>query len=598
MRNLSVLLFLVIIPSLAFAQLTWTETIVDAGFDGAYSVTAADFDGDGDMDLAGAAFEGDDLAWYENMDGSGETMTKHVITGSFLGAISVFAGDVNNDGVADLIVAGNDADKVLWWENDGSGTTWTSRAISPSYDGAYCVYGEDMDGDGDLDILGAARYDDEITMWENVNNGQVWIEHTVASGFDGAYSVHAADVNGDGFMDILGVARFDNTVAWFENDGDEVFTPHLIEDQYPAPWDVHAGDIDGDGDMDVLSVARYAGEVTWWENDGSGMDWSMHTLTDHLTGASSVMAVDLDLDGDCDVLAAGHGADHVAWWENLNQGELWAGHLIDDAINGPRTADVADIDMDGLPDVIAAASDDDCIKWYKQGYLHPPNGLSLKLLPFVTTIPGTGGQLFYKVYVNNTTGHLQWGNIWTEIETPDGNVYSPLDLRGVTWRRGESTTDLFSQIVPYWGEEGVYTFTMKLGAYNQGVVYTSHDFTFYKGAPTVSEFASWGLNETVYSATTATTDPSVPSEFAMHTAYPNPFNPSTTVAVSLPSTSELTVRVTNVNGREVATLANGTYNAGDHSLNFNAQGLASGLYFIHAHVPGELNQVQKVMLVR
>ena len=80
--------------------------------------------------------------------------------------------------------------------------------------------------------------------------------------------------------------------------------------------------------------------------------------------------------------------------------------------------------------------------------------------------------------------------------------------------------------------------------------------------------------------------------------YPNPFNPTTMVSVSLPQAADLTVTVYNITGQQVVELANSQFSAGNHMLTFDASNLASGLYFIQAHVPGHLNTTQKVMLVR
>ncbi len=90
----------------------------------------------------------------------------------------------------------------------------------------------------------------------------------------------------------------------------------------------------------------------------------------------------------------------------------------------------------------------------------------------------------------------------------------------------------------------------------------------------------------------------LPTSFSMAKAYPNPFNPSTSVAIALPQASELTVTVFNVMGQQVSTLANGKFNAGQHNFSFDASNLASGLYFIQAQVPGELNAIQKVTLMK
>ncbi|MCB2200193.1 T9SS type A sorting domain-containing protein [bacterium] len=90
----------------------------------------------------------------------------------------------------------------------------------------------------------------------------------------------------------------------------------------------------------------------------------------------------------------------------------------------------------------------------------------------------------------------------------------------------------------------------------------------------------------------------LPTEYSIASAYPNPFNPSTVIRVGLPAAANMDVAVYNVLGKQVASLASGTYNAGYHNLVFDAHSMASGVYFIRASVPGKLNQVKKVVLVR
>jgi len=68
--------------------------------------------------------------------------------------------------------------------------------------------------------------------------------------------------------------------------------------------------------------------------------------------------------------------------------------------------------------------------------------------------------------------------------------------------------------------------------------------------------------------------------------------------VSLPVAGQLTVAVYNTAGQRVAVLHDGSISAGMHNLSFDASHRASGLYFVQATVPGELSQVQKVLLVQ
>ncbi len=92
-----------------------------------------------------------------------------------------------------------------------------------------------------------------------------------------------------------------------------------------------------------------------------------------------------------------------------------------------------------------------------------------------------------------------------------------------------------------------------------------------------------------------------PNEFEITNAYPNPFNPILNVSIAMPQTSKLKVSVFNIMGQEVATLADRQYSAGIHNFVFNANEVtshSSGVYFVHASVPGKLNQVKKVVLMK
>ena len=110
---------------------------------------------------------------------------------------------------------------------------------------------------------------------------------------------------------------------------------------------------------------------------------------------------------------------------------------------------------------------------------------------------------------------------------------------------------------------------------------------------TYDEWASYGWDIESGDAIEAP----IPTEFGLDGAYPNPFNPSTSIRVSLPETAHLAVNVYNVNGQLVAILADGTAPAGYHSFTFDATDLSSGVYFVQATANG-LNAMQKVMLVK
>jgi hypothetical protein len=79
--------------------------------------------------------------------------------------------------------------------------------------------------------------------------------------------------------------------------------------------------------------------------------------------------------------------------------------------------------------------------------------------------------------------------------------------------------------------------------------------------------------------------------------YPNPFNPSTTIVYTLPTASQVAIRVFNMLGAEVATIVEGERSAGMHQAVFNAAGLPSGVYFCRM-TAGTFSANRKLMLVR
>jgi hypothetical protein len=89
----------------------------------------------------------------------------------------------------------------------------------------------------------------------------------------------------------------------------------------------------------------------------------------------------------------------------------------------------------------------------------------------------------------------------------------------------------------------------------------------------------------------------VPTEFVLQQNYPNPFNPSTTIQYALPSRSQVTLTVFNTLGQIVRELVNGDIGAGYHEVQFDATGLASGVYFYRMRA-GDFVETKRLLLLR
>ena len=89
----------------------------------------------------------------------------------------------------------------------------------------------------------------------------------------------------------------------------------------------------------------------------------------------------------------------------------------------------------------------------------------------------------------------------------------------------------------------------------------------------------------------------LPTEYALETSYPNPFNPTTTIRFDLPQADHVTLKVYDVQGREVATLVSGSLSAGRHRVAWDANGLASGTYFYQLRA-GSFIQTRLMLLLK
>ncbi len=88
-----------------------------------------------------------------------------------------------------------------------------------------------------------------------------------------------------------------------------------------------------------------------------------------------------------------------------------------------------------------------------------------------------------------------------------------------------------------------------------------------------------------------------PAEFALEQNYPNPFNPSTTIKYSVKENIKVSLKIYDILGNEVATLVNEVKPAGSYSVNFNSNGLSSGVYFYNLSA-GRFTETKKMLLLK
>jgi hypothetical protein len=124
--------------------------------------------------------------------------------------------------------------------------------------------------------------------------------------------------------------------------------------------------------------------------------------------------------------------------------------------------------------------------------------------------------------------------------------------------------------------------------------FTSHNGTIFGSL-------NWGSNGVVKymggSTDVETLSSDIPSDFSLLQNYPNPFNPATNIEFQISQTENVSLKIYNSLGEEVATLLNEVLSPGSYKINFNAESLSSGVY-IYQLTSGNLIQTQKMTLIK
>ncbi|MDA0991085.1 MAG: VCBS repeat-containing protein [Verrucomicrobia bacterium] len=350
----------------------FTEHLISGDFSYVFGISAADIDGDGNIDLV-AADTDVGLYWFEN-DGFGN-FARHIIhTREHEWLERRATVDINGDGKPEIVHIDNINGGLLWFQQTGGDPrdkrNWQYHYITHhDLPGAYDVAVADFDGDGDFDVAASSwRKGNQFAWFENRDG--LWVKHLIEENIGQTRTMRAADINGNGMMDLLGTAATGNEVIWYENPGDPVHEPwikHLI-DTCAGPSHGHPVDMDGDGDLDVVMAVGLWGpkphgpnsnQIVWYENDGHpgrGL-WKKHIICDSFPNAFEAIAADIDGDGHMEVVATGWGEPgRVALFKHDGdpQGH-WTQQVLKDNWTNANQVIVADLTGNGLLDIIASA---------------------------------------------------------------------------------------------------------------------------------------------------------------------------------------------------------------------------------------------------
>ena len=362
---------------------TFSDGILYPTSRGAWGVVLRDFDGDGDLDVAAtdtdANYIGSQIVLFRNNGagvftgpqafpaggpstgidaididndsdsdivvanygsfGTGTTISvlRNNGSGSFAAPVPSFvgsapndikAGDLDNDGNADIAVAHDGTSRVSVLFNQGN------AIFAPviGFDNLFPGPGPpelvilDVDGDQDLDILRSGYYDQNandarLALIRNAGN-RVFQTELLPYGLpfrNPAFDLTVADLDGDQRDDVIGAHFFEAGYVVFRDDNGSAFMPGAMYAGLPNTIGVAAPDLDGDADSDVLTTSRIERLLTAHENTGGGAFPEL-SIQGHGNLHQVIDLGDVDHDGDLDAVTSHGGASYSDIVVHRNQG--------------------------------------------------------------------------------------------------------------------------------------------------------------------------------------------------------------------------------------------------------------------------------------
>jgi hypothetical protein len=381
---------------------TFQAAVVVSPNNTAYSTLAvADFNGDGKLDFAGTqpTQQTSDTALVQLGNGDGTFQAPITTTTQGIVGLAAIAGDLNGDGVPDLLTANQGSDDVSVLLGKGDGTFAGAVTYSmPGFPSA--IVAADLNGDHKLDLAVVSVGTNTLKVVFGNGDGTMQAARDYLQGDPTTYNFTAqpafGDLNGDGKVDVvvpttqgaaiylnlgagifsgptyygpgtgyaavgdvnrdgvLDVVTISNGVHVMLGNGDGTFQSSVTYGTTGLENAVALGDFNGDGKLDVAGLQLGLGTVSILMGNGDGTFQSPVVYATKQNNNSQILVADLNHDGKLDLYLTGYNGAPVAGEVLLGRGDGTFRPAINSGDNGGMCAVLGDFNHDGILDIALA----------------------------------------------------------------------------------------------------------------------------------------------------------------------------------------------------------------------------------------------------
>lgn len=272
------------------------------------------------------------------------------------------AEDIDNDGLKDIIVGGDDYNPngttpahIAWYRNEGQDNFQYRK---PLFDSEYCssLSVSDIDLDGDKDIICSNLT--KVKIAHNFNNGEFTALETIAEFSSNIVELITFDADNDGDSDIVLFTQntlAQNLVYIIKNQGLGSFDSPLLIAGVFTPKKIRSVDIDNDNDLDL--IFNESNKITKITNDGNGNYISSSNLLTDTYEIFDYEVFDINNNGFLDIITTGGGGVK----KYLNQITSFSFNGLISTNNGYFEMSAGDIDQDGDIDIACNKANNELI---------------------------------------------------------------------------------------------------------------------------------------------------------------------------------------------------------------------------------------------